>query len=1126
MNCSKLIELARAAVEQLKFQFPYDVDKWVSDMGMMIENYHKHTAWSNLVQLDSATSESDFAQKLREYGCQCYFSGEHGFQGEWPYIYSFCKKNGFKFRYSTEAYWVKDRHEKDATNCHIVIIARTYRAIRKLNYILSMANVDGFYHKPRIDLDLLFQLDPEDVYVTSACLAGWKYEDAEDVWLKISKHFGDSFFLEYQSHNTPKQQEINRNILYMSQRHDIQTIIGLDTHVISQEDKVKRDNLLLRKHIKYAEEDGWHIDFPDGNTVFSRMQEQGILSDLEIVTAMMNTHIFLNGCEDIVIPTNFKIPIVPQYQNNSYDERVHAAKKILYKKYKQEPTHFQTQDRIDGLKYEVGEVVGSKTVDYFLTNHAIVNLATSDKYNGTLTTTSRGSAASFYSSKLFGFTTMDRFDSEVPMYPERFLTKERIVSSHQMPDIDYNVEKQEPFILATRELLGEEGCYPLLAVGKLGEKSGFKLYADINGIAPSIANEVSKNIERYNDTLKHLDDEDEKEAIDIEDFIEDKHHLEVFNASKPYQGIIDQAKCHACGHLIFNGDPEHKGVIGYGDIRYEIGLLRCVSESTGKSVIVACVEGKFLDQFGYVKNDYLIVDVVGIIRKLYNSIGRKVPTVQELREMVSNDDKTWELYEKGLTCCLNQCEKEATTKRVMKYRPKNIKELAAFIAAIRPGFKSLLGGFLERIEYTSGEPAIDLLLKDCFNYMLYQESLMKIFAYLGIDIKDSYDTIKKISKKKFEAEQLAQLEKILIEHWEKNVGNLDNFEPVYKVVKDSARYGFNAPHALAMAYDSLYEAWMKAHYPSRFYEETLNHYQAKDDKDKVSALMSEAVSGFGYTIGSYEYGLDNSRFVVDDEKKIIFPNLACIKGIGEQAVLSIMDIAKSGLDNFIEIFYATKGTKLNSSVFKSLVKIGYFKKYGSTKKLLKMIEIAETWFGTGNKGKKTLKKDEAEKIGLNREDILRYATDVLASGKTSSTQYSVFDFIGMAKLCSKDIADEEYGVAKLAKFQYEVLGYVDCVDAKIDTNYTFVLNLNTRYSPKFIGYCLANGKIMELKVHRKKNFRDKTIITAFENSPFQDGEILFLKKCKKQPKRFLVGDEWREDYDVMEWWVKDYSIVR
>lgn len=459
-----MINDAIKAKERLKFEFPYDIETWVNDMDMLMENYHKHTTWSDLVQIDSATSVEDFMRLSDKYGCKCYFSGEHGYAGEWLKMYDICKstkdekvrekmgiKNPINFRYSVEAYWVKDkdkvfqetyidkkgkeqtREKKDNANCHMVIVARTYNAMRKLNYILSCAHVDGFYYKPRIDLNLLFELNKDEVYITSACIAGWKYEDAEDIWLSIWKHFGDSFFLEYQSHNTPEQKLLNRKIYEMSQKYGIQTILGLDTHYISKEDCIKRDNLLTRKGLHYDGEEGWYMDFPNGKEEYRRMMEQEVLPSEEVIYSMMNTHVFVDGCEELEYDTEFKIPIMDEYQDYSYEKRADILKKILEDEYEKEDDEHRTPDRKDGMLYEFGEVRDSGTVDYFLDNNALIKLAI-NKYGGQLTTTSRGSASSYYSSKLLGFTTMDRFEAEVPIYPERFITKDRILTSHQMPD--------------------------------------------------------------------------------------------------------------------------------------------------------------------------------------------------------------------------------------------------------------------------------------------------------------------------------------------------------------------------------------------------------------------------------------------------------------------------------------------------------------------------------------------------------------------------------------------------------------------------------------------------------------------------------------------------------------------
>lgn len=1120
-----------------------------------MENYHKHTTWSDLVQIDSTTSVEEFMRLSDKYGCKCYFSGEHGYPGEWLKMYDICKNtldentrkkmqlnNPIAFRYSAEVYWVKDkdkifyekytdkkgkeqvREKKDNANCHMVLVARNYNAIRKLNYIISCAHVDGFYYKPRIDLKLLFELNKNDVYITSACIAGWKYEDAEEIWLKIWEHFGDSFFLEYQTHNSKEQKALNKKIYEMSQKYGIQTIIGLDTHYISKEDCIKRDNLLKRKGLHYEEEDGWYMDFPNGEEAYRRMTDQAVLPSEEILYAMMNTHVFINGCQDMTYDTGFKIPILDEYKDYDYQKRADVLHKILEDKYEQEDEEHHTPDRKEGMLYEFGEVKDSGTVDYFLDNSTLVDLAIS-KYGGQLTTTSRGSASSYYSSKLLGFTTMDRFEAEVPIYPERFITKERILSSHQMPDIDFNVSSQEPFVKAARELFGKHGCYPLLAVGTLGEKSGFKLYADIKGIEPSVANDISKAIDQYNEAIKQADDEEDKKDIHIEDYITDKEHLKIFNDSKSYQGIIEQAKVHACGFMLFNGNTRDKDVVGYGDIRYEIGLIRCHSESTGKSTIVANIEGGMLDSYGYVKDDFLIVDVVGIIYKLYHSIGREVPTVSELRKMVSGDELTWKMYSMGATCSLNQCEKASTTKKVMKYKPQNVKELAAFIAGIRPGFKSLINGFLDRIEYSNGEKAIDELLKDCFHYMLYQEAVMKIFSWLGIPMKDSYDTIKKISKKKLKGEALKHVEDTLKQHWSENIGNLDNFDPVYKVIKDSARYSFNAPHALAMANDSLYEAWMKAHHTSKFYEETLNHYQAKGDKNKVNDLIKEAKAFFGYSMASYEYGKDNSKFTIDDGTKTIYPNLSSVKGIGEKAVLDMVAISKQGIGNFVDIYKSIKGTSINASVFEKLVKIGYFKKFGSVKQLLSIMKIYDDWKGSNGNGRKTISKADISKLGLDGINIRRYATDVTKSGKVSDKQFTNVDWIGIVKELASKVPDEEFGILQLVKFQYEVLKYVDYVDESIEWRYVVVTDLNTSYSPKFNAYSINNGKVVEMKVHKAKPKFDKNVVNSFKEIPFEDGDILYIKIVKKQPKKHKVNDEWVVVPDTFEWWIKDYIKV-
>lgn len=303
------------------------------------------------------------------------------------------------------------------------------------------------------------------------------------------------------------------------------------------------------------------MDYPDTKTVIKRFKKQGILTDEEILIAIMNTNVFVSECEDIIFDKKFKIPSV--HKDKTYDEKCNIYKNILNKAYSKEKE--KSKEKADGARYEAKQVMEAGVVDYFLTSKAIVDDAVNNE-GGILTTTSRGSAASFITNKLLGLTTVDRFNADIPIYPERFLTKERVLAG-QMPDIDLNVATQEPFVKASRKLLGEYGCYPLMAIEKLKEKAAWQLYAGANDVKPEDANKISKYLDEYNKALKYADDE-EKENINVEDYIPSEY-INLFRQSNEYQGITINLKVHACGHFIFDGD-----------IRREVGLISAVSETT------------------------------------------------------------------------------------------------------------------------------------------------------------------------------------------------------------------------------------------------------------------------------------------------------------------------------------------------------------------------------------------------------------------------------------------------------------------------------------------------------------------------------------------------------------------
>ncbi len=1081
----------------MNFKFPYTAEEYATNL--YLENYHCHKDFSNTSTPDCAEAIENYAKRVHELNTKCLFSGEHGSQGNQFQVYKVAENEKLKYIHSSEVYWVKDRLEKDRANCHMIIAAKNAEGRGDINFALSIANENGYYYKPRIDLELLFNIPKDNVIVTSACVAGWNYEDAEDIWIKIHKYFGKNFFLEVQYHNTDKQKKLNEKILRIARENGIQIICGLDSHYVKEENSVKRDQILKYKNVNYPDEDGWYMDYPDTQTVIKRfkeqgilVKEQGILADEEILRAIMNTNIFVSECEEIVLDRTFKIPSV--YKGKTYEEKCKIYKNILNVAYAKEKE--KSKEKADGIRYEAKEVMESGVVDYFLTSKAIIDEAVNNE-GGILTTTSRGSAASFITNKLLGLTTVDRFNADIPIYPERFLTKERVLAG-QMPDIDLNVATQEPFVKATKKLLGEHGCYPLMAIEKLKEKAAWQLYAGANDVKPEDANQISKYLDEYNKALKYADD-DEKEDIHVEDYIPEEY-IELFKQSNEYQGITINLKVHACGHFIFDGD-----------IRREVGLISAVSETTGKRTICAAIEGGFLDEFGYVKEDFLIVDSVYLTYKFFHSIGMEVPTFDELRKMIDGDKATWDIYAKGITCCVNQCEKEATTNRVKKYKPKNLAELSSFIAAIRPGFASLLNTFLNRESYTTGEGKIDALLEDTAHFMIYQESIMKVLSFLKLAMGETYGVIKSISKKKLKGEKKENLLSELNTSWLDEFKNADNFNNVWNVIEDSSRYAFNSPHAYSMGGDSAYQAWFKAHHTSTFYEVAINHYQEKNKKDKIDALVKEAIKFYDYKLGNYEFGADNRTVTINEEKKLIYPNLSSIKGFGEGVSQTLYELGQKEYKDFVEVLSTLFANSINKTIVDKLIKIDYFKKYSDINTLLAITKYYDVLYGA-----KTISKDKAKKNGLPFELLSKY-------GNETAKQFNKIDSVGLLNELIGEIPYRELTLKEKLDNQREVLGIVTDYDPNADKRLYYISELDVKKSVVNIGlYEIYSGKTREVKMWTSQ----------YNKNPFGLGNILYIisldKKLKKEPTGEIdevTGKKvYKEVPDKFEYWLGRFIV--
>lgn len=799
------------------------------------QNYHKHTSLSHRYNKDSSLIPQDYfnaMKPLADKGIpQIYSTVEHGWQGNYFHIYddlekfnnSCAKENKnfkpIKFVFGVEAYWVDNHKDKDASNNHIILLAKNDNGRKALNYAIAKSFVSQeqldkgvaqkmfpelsdddmyYYYKNRMDIDLLLSLPSDDVFVTTACVAFWlKYSNECTDWshidedvLKLNSHFND-FYLEVQANNTDKQKKINAHILELHKKYGIPIISATDSHEITMAQMEDREYLLESNKISYPDEDGNYMDFPSVETLQQRYKEQGILSEDEYNEAIENTNKILDF-EDIVLDRSLKVPVIKSLRNKTQEERNKIFKQILIKEWNNHKDDIN-QDKIDEYKKEIQhdykEIIDCGMADYFIDDYYIVDRA-QKVYGGVLTPTGRGSAVSMFLNYLLNLTKVDKVNAPVTMYSERFLTATRILDSHTPPDIDCNVSSREPFIQAQKDLIGENGTFDFIAIGKLKYKSAFKMYARANKLSPTIQNEITKQIDRYETALKHKSDDESEDDYNIYDYV-DEQYKPLIDGCQKYRGIVDNLKAHACASLSYNGNAIT-----------DVGVIMVKSETTKKEVWVTLQESSTMDAFGYLKNDWLIVDSIGLTYDIYKEIGMQPMTVNQLLEKIANDDATWDIYKKGYTMCINQVEQKKSTEKVMRFKPKNIYELCQFVAAIRPSFQSMYNIFEARKHFDYGIKTFDNILQDKYctsSFIIYQEDLMKVLGFAGFPMGETYTIIKAISKKKKYVIDSAKPK--FIKNFAQailNTGETDSQETahematkVWTIIENSASYGFN-----------------------------------------------------------------------------------------------------------------------------------------------------------------------------------------------------------------------------------------------------------------------------------------------------------------------------------------------
>ena len=1061
-----------------------------------MQNYHKHTSHSNLFTpfLDSHIQYQAYADRAKELGQMVLSSVEHGWQSNHPKVWQCAQQNGLKFIFGTEAYYVKDRKEQDNSNGHIIVLAKNHDGFLQINNMLSEANETGFYYVPRVDLELLRQLNPNDVWVTSACVAGWGkvnkedktvlwHDDIDNTMMSIAEHFGGNFRLEVQYHNTVWQKMVNTKCLEWSRKYHIPLVAGLDSHYITPSQSQERQYLRESSGIHMNDEDHEfdaevYEDYPDEATVMDRFMKQGVLNADEILRAMKQSDELLEF-DDITYNMERKLIAYPK--GITQEERNHLFEDRIWKsweKYKEHIDPAKESEYVAGIKDEINTITSTNTSSYFLFDSDMVALG--KKKGGVITPTGRGSAGGMFINTLLGLSTLDRFALPVKLYPERFVTAERLKTS--LPDLDLNLSDQKPFTEAQEELLGKGHAYQMVAYGTLKTKAAFKTYARVAGVDADLANEISKQIEEYEKEVANTEDEDEKENIEIGDFV-DEQYIPLIEKSASYRGVIVSKSPAPCGFLIYDGD-----------IRSEIGLMRVASKQKKTSVMCTAIDGYTADEFGYVKNDELIVSVVGINAEAFRRAGIPQPSSSELIELTKNDKEVWKVFANGWGQGINQCQKASTIEKLKQYKPNCLQDLSAFVAAIRPGFKSQVKDFCSRKRFKYGIPTIDKILEvndsAHSSWMLYQENTMTLLNLAGISMADTYPIIKAISKKKVKVIEAAKdrfldgISKYMVEH--------DNVledkaheaaEKMWKVIIDSSSYAFNASHSVAVSLDALYGAYLKAHYPYEYYLTLLDHYSGKGNKDKIAEIKAEMKAAYDIEIAPPKFRQDNRSYSCDKANHTVSDALPSIKTITAGVANALYEHKNNFYCYFVDLLHdLDNDQRINSTKITTLIKCKYFDEFGGNAKLLKLYDMYSN-------GKLAVKKTLKESTQETRLKALRDIEDELPD-----------EYLP---------ADEQV--------QFETVHYGTPISIYPECRMQYVaLEINDKYTPWIRSYSMATGKVGKFKIKKK----------VYSSSPITIGDVFLVQSYKKTEAARYNGKVRTPIPGVYDIWIDQYKITR
>ena len=1002
---------------------------------------HLHTEYS---LLDGANKISNLVEQVKALGMTSVAMTDHGNMFGAIDFWHQMKNAGIKPIIGMEGYIHNGEEIGDRTTkqrFHICLYAKNQKGYENLMYLSSKAYIDGFYYFPRINKKELRE-HSEGLICSSACLQGevnWHlnmqnprnvrngaegYEGAKKVALEYKEIFGDDFYLELMRHGIGDQLYIDEQVLKLSHETGIKIVATNDTHYTFPGDAQYHEAFMCI---------GMNKLYDDPNRMRHSVHEFYLKSPEQMARLFADIPEALEHTQEIVdkcvlelqlgdpIPPNFKF--TPEYAARegldidfeddeplAEDADKETQKKWFSAADKNDAAYFVyrceegLKDRLvhvpeerheeyrERLIYEMDIINSMKFPGYMLIVWDFVKEA---KNMGVAVGPGRGSAAGSLVAYALDITDIDPMKYDLLF--ERFLNPERV----SMPDIDMDFmqARRGEVIDYVVEKYGRNQVAQIITFGSLLAKGVIRDVSRVLDVPLSQADKMAKLIpDELGITLNGKGKEGSENFKEgafqkepkIRELVQtDPQAARVWEFSKKLEGLKRNAGMHAAGVVISNEELWYKTPI---------------YKPSGETTFVTQYSLNYLEDVDLIKFDFLGLKTLDVIDAAVKLVKKRYDVDVDWHTIDENDSKVYEVIQSGDTVGMFQIESSGMQDLNKRLKPDNFEDLIAVLALYRPGpmESGMLDDFIERkhgrkkIFYPFEEVSFDLLadtLGPTYGMIVYQEQVMQIVQIIGGMTLGGADIVRRAMGKK-KVDVMEKYNRLFSEGAQKLGLDYNMASELFKLIEKFAGYGFNKSHSAAYAMVTFQTAWLKTYYPQEFMAALLT--SEKDNTDKIVKYIDE-VKRMGIELSPPDINHSQLEFsaIEKDGRDVILFGLGAIKGVGEAAVESILEVREEGEFKSMQDFVnRIEPQKVNKRVFESVTKSGGFDAFGHSRRAI---------------------LDQMELIIQTAKDASQAKKNAIGS------LFGDDESISTVELTLKDEA--EFGLKEILNFEKDTLGF-------------------------------------------------------------------------------------------------------